>query len=203
MEEHMDDHIDDRAELYALGLLEPEEIDRADAHAAICDICAAKLGRASLAVANIVDASQRHTRRMPVWPLAVAAAFAVASAAMLQQNLALHGALADDGALLDTLVMSHFSHEQFSTPAGKPIDAKAIYERHGEWFEIVAAGQPSWSVTMVGKDGSRTTLPPFTKRGAAEIVFARPPHATAEIVLRDDAGNTVGTVKPELAPEKE
>lgn len=199
----MDDHIDEQAELYALGLLEPDDIERIDAHAATCDLCAMKLGKASLAVANIVDASQRQTRRLPIWPLAVAAAFAVTSAVVLQQNVALHGALADDGVLLDTMVMSHFSHEQFQAPGGKPIDAKAIYERHGEWFEILAAGQPAWNVTLVGRDGSRTQLPPFVKRGAASIVFTRPAHPTASIELRDAGGNTVGTVKPELAAETE
>lgn len=199
----MHDPIDEQAELYALGLLEPDDCERIDAHAGTCDLCAVKLGCASLAVTSIVDAARRQTRRRPVWPLAVAAAFAVTSGVALQQNMILHGALANDGLLLDTLVTSHFAHQQFQGPDGKTIDAKAIYERHGEWFEILAAGQPAWSVTLVGRDGSRTRLPSFTRRGTSSIVFARPTHVAESIELQDTAGTVVGSVRPGLATETE
>jgi hypothetical protein len=52
------------------------------------------------------------------WPLAIAAAFAIAAAALLGQNAFMHGALDRDGVFLATLVDSHFEHTQFQTPQG-------------------------------------------------------------------------------------
>jgi hypothetical protein len=196
-----DEHIDEEAELYAIGLLAPAPRDRSDAHAAICDLCARRLGNASRAIANIVDASQRRAERRPRWPLAVAAAFAVTSAVTVQQNLALHGALGDDGRLLDTMVTSHFAHRQFTGPAGEEIDAKAIYDHHGAWFEILAAGEPEWNVILVAPDGSHTRVARFVKRGKASMAFFRAAHGVASIELQDAAGSTVGTVNPEIPLE--
>ena len=96
-------------------------------------------------------------------PVAVAAAFALTSGVLLQQNAALRGALAEDGRSYDQLVQSHFVHAQFTSPAGTPIAAKAIYEAHGRWFQIVAERPADWHVALIGPGGERrevTERPP-------------------------------------------
>ena len=100
------DHFDEELEHYALGLLEPEERDRIDEHVRACDVCAERLGRAEAAVAALVTGSQqRRAWRLPAWPVAVAAAFALTSAVLFGQNVALRGAMNADGHVLDTLVL--------------------------------------------------------------------------------------------------
>jgi hypothetical protein len=197
-------HIDQEAELYALGMLDDDERARIDEHLRGCDACTRAVGTAEAAVVAVLDATQRTPqRRVPRWPFAVAAAFAIAAAGLLGENLFLHGALDNDGTVLATMVNSHFDHEQFQTPQGAPLGAKAIYERHGKWYEILLDGTPSWHVVFVRPDGTRDPVPEaFARRGAASVVLAVPPAAVRTIELEDPDGHVVGTVKPVLA-EKE
>ena len=73
------------------------------------------------------------------------------------------------------MVDSHFVHAQFQAPGGAELPAKAIYERHGKWYEIVADGTPAWRVVFVRPDGTRDPAgSDFARRGAASIVFLAP-----------------------------
>jgi len=198
-------HIDQEAELYALGLLDEDERARIDVHVATCIACAQRLGQAEAALTALVDATTRLSAARPParWPLAVAAAFALASAALLEQNLGLHGALNADGALLAALVDSHFDHAQFASVHG-PIAAKAIYERHGAWYEIVADGAPSWRVVFVRPDGTReAATAPFARRGAASIMYVAHAAPVRSIELEDAAGHVIAGVRPTLQVETE
>jgi hypothetical protein len=170
-----------------------------------CDLCAQRLGRAESAVAALVERSQkRRTWRLPSWPIAVAAAFALTSGVLIEQNLALRGALAEDGRSYDALVQSHFAHEQFTSPAGTPIAAKAIYEQHGRWFQIVAVRAPDWHVTLVGPDGQRRTVAERpVARGAASLLFVDADVPVAAIELDDAQGRTIATVRPAVTIDKE
>src|SRR5665213_3669815 len=97
-------HIDQEAELYALGMLEDEERARVDEHLLTCEPCTVLVGGAEAAVAALVDATQQRQpeRRTAWWPVGIAAAFAIAAAGLLGQNVILHGALANDGTVLAT-----------------------------------------------------------------------------------------------------
>jgi hypothetical protein len=199
-------HIDQDAELYALGMLDDDERARVDEHLLACEACLVLVGNAEAAVAALIDSTQerRPKQRRAWWPLAVAAAFAIAALGLLGQNLVLHGALSNDGALLATLIDSHFDHTQFQAVGGKEIAAKAIYERHGKWYEILADGTPAWHVVFVRPDGTRDpAAAEFAHRGAASIVYLAPSTPVRSIDLEDGAGHVVGSVKPALEAAKQ
>ena len=150
-------HIDHEADLYALGMLDDDERARIDEHLLTCEPCTVLVGNAEATVAALIDTTQerRSAPRRAWWPVAVAAAFALSTLGLLGESIVLHGALNDDGALLATLVNSHFDHTQFQAGGGRDIPAKAIYERHGRWYEILADGTPAWHVVLVRPDGTR------------------------------------------------
>jgi hypothetical protein len=199
-------HIDQEAELYALGMLEDDERARVDEHLLACEPCMVLVGQAEAAVAALVDSTQQRqpVRRTAWWPLATAAAFAIAAAGLLGQNLSLHGALTSDGTVLATMVNSHFDHTQFQAPGGAEIPAKAIYERHGKWYEILADGTPAWHVVFVRPDGTRDpATAEFARRGDASIVYLAPSTPVKSIDLEDAAGHVVGSVRPTVQAEQE
>lgn len=199
-------HIDQEAELYALGMLEDDERARVDEHLRDCLPCTVLVGEAEAAVAALIDATQnRRTAPRPArWPVAAAAACAVAALGLLGQNLVLRGALNTDGSLLATMVDSHFNHAQFQAPSGAELAAKAIYERHGKWYEILADGTPAWHVVFVRPDGTRDPAPAgFTHRGAASVVYLAPATPVRAIQLEDASGRVIGSVRPVLLKEQE
>jgi anti-sigma factor RsiW len=199
-------HIDQEAELYALGMLEDDERARVDEHLSSCEACTVLVGEAEAAVAALVDSTQqrRPERRPAWWPIGIAAAFAIASAGLLGQNVIMRGALGNDGALLATMVDSHFDHAQFQAPGGAEISAKAIYERHGKWYEILADGTPAWHVVFVRPDGTRDPASSdFARRGSASIVYLAPSTPVRTIDLEDASGRVVGSVRPAVQAEQE
>jgi hypothetical protein len=192
-------HIDQEAELYALGMLDDEERARVDDHLIACEPCTVLVGQAEAAVAALDDSTQerRGERRAAWWPVAVAAAFAVAAMGLLGQNVIMRSALGSDGAILAMMVNSHFDHTQFQAPGGAEIPAKAIYERHGKWFEILADGTPAWHVVFVRPDGTRDPAgAEFSRRGAASIVYVAQSAPVRSIDLEDATGHVVGSVHP-------
>jgi hypothetical protein len=200
-------HIDQEAELYALGMLSDDERARIDEHLLACEQCAALVGRAEATVAALIDSTQvrnRSQRRTAWWPIAVAAAFAVTAAGLFGQNTVMRGALSNDGALIATMVDSHFDHTQFRAPNGAEIPAKVIYERHGKWYEILADGTPEWRVFLVRPDGTRAAANAgFAHRGVASIAYVAPSAPLRSIELEDAAGHVVGTVRPAVQAERE
>lgn len=197
-------HIDQEAELYALGMLDDDERARVDEHLLACEPCTVLVGQAEATVAALIDTTQqRHPQRRGAWwPMAAAAAFAIAAGGLLAQNVSLHTALGNDGNLLATMVDSHFDHAQFQAPGGAELQAKAIYERHGKWYEILAAGTPAWHVVFVRPDGTRDPAEAdFARRGAAEVIYLAPATPVKSINLEDAAGHVVGSVHPALLPD--
>ena len=194
-------HIDRDAELYALGMLDDAERERVDAHLTTCVDCTRRVGAAEAVLTALIDVT-RHApqRRAPRWPIAVAAAFALATLGLIAQSFLMHGEIDRDGAILSTLVNSHFDHAQFQTPQGAPLGAKAIYERHGKWYAILADGTPSWRVVFVQPDGMRNVEPAhFARRGASSVMLVSPSTPVRTIELDDTGGHIVGTVQPALA----
>jgi hypothetical protein len=222
---HHDGHLEDEAELYALGMLDEHESARVDAHARTCDACAERLGRAEATVAAMAEATvspstaavpqvplvprlaiRRAPRfNLPAWSAAAAAlALAVSTGVLADQNVALRHAVNSDGGAMLAMVRSHFSHAQFTSPAGGPMDAKVIYEPHGRWYEVLAVGaDPSWRLAAV-RDGKTIELPQrFSSRG--DVAVLGPVAAAApmrELQLRDGSGRLVGVVRPPLASSR-
>lgn len=197
-------HVDDDAALYALGMLEDADRARIDAHVRRCAACAARLGEAEAGVAALAEAeaasgARRAAPRFAAWgALAAAFVLAVTSAVLGAQNAALRADVASDGAVLGTLVRSHFLHAQFVAPSGAPIAAKVIYERGGAWYEILALGAgPGWQVTAIGRDGAPLAVrAPFAARGETAVAFVRDAGPLRELRLSDPAGRLVGVVRP-------
>ncbi len=199
-------HIDQEAELYALGMLDDDERARIDEHLLTCEPCTVRVGHAEATVAALIDSTQvrRPKRNTAWWPTAIAAAFAVAATGLLGQNVILRGALAGDGTALAMMVDSHFDHTQFQAPGGAAIPAKAIYERHGKWYEILAVGTPAWHVVFVRPDGTRDPAgAEFARRGSASIVTLAPLTPVKSIDLEDASGHVVGSVHPVVQSEQE
>ncbi len=210
-----ENHIDDTAELYALGMLDESERERVDAHVRDCVPCLERLGRAeatvaAMAEANIekfapvVDLAAHRRRSVPAWAgYAAAAVFAISTGVLAQQNHVLSGAVHSDGLMLGAMVRSHFAHAQFSSPSGTPLEAKVIYERHGQWYDIVALdAQPSWRLAVV-RDGSTVVMPQsFTQRGNADVMTLRDMGRVRELQLRDANGTVIGRVRPAVAAEE-
>ena len=197
------DHFDEELELYALGMLEPQERDRVDEHVRTCDACAERLGRAEAAVTALVAGSQqRRFWRMPSLPVAVAAAFALTSGVLFGQNVALRGALASDGHVLDMLVLSHFVHVPFTATTAEPVDAKVIYEQHGRWYQIVAERPADWGVSVTRADGvvQKIAAKPQARGTASTLALAALGPVRA-IDLIDANGRLIAHAHPVIAAD--
>ncbi len=140
-------HLDDDAELHALGLTSPERAAEIEAHITECDAC-----RARVVAAEAVAASLAATlppipvaapSRRPWWPaLATAAAVIFAFAGVIEGNAA---RTADretrrTSVALTAIASSHFSHATLVSE--RSVVAKALYARNGAWCYIIATGGP-------------------------------------------------------------
>jgi hypothetical protein len=225
------DHLEERAELYALGMLDADDVARIDAHVAECGACEQRIGAAEAAVAALVDATQppeaapaevrsriprpapapanlgeyRAVRRRPLWlpawaGSAVAAVFAAATVFLGVQNAGLRTHIADDGLIFGALVASHFSHAQFSSPAGAAVAAKVVYERRGGWYEIFATGIDPHTRVAAVRAGTAVELPErFSRSGTSLALSVRGLGRVDEFRLLDGAGRTLAAVRPAYA----
>jgi hypothetical protein len=221
-------HITEEAELYALGLLEEPERRAIDEHLAICDACTRRIARAEATVLTLVEATTRvetapqslglrviraqsqPASRMPArraaWiAVAAAALLAVSVGALAQQHVALVATIDGDNETLSSLVHSHFEHAQFVAPGGAPIEAKVLYERHGAWYEIIAApGSTQWSIAVTRRGAPDLILANrFVARGDAVFMRFTNPGVISQLELRDGSGHVLGVVKPLVAREVE
>ena len=199
------DHFEEELELYALGMLEPDDQVRVDDHVRTCDECAERLGRAEAAVTALVAGAQRRRAwRLPSWPVAVAAAFALTSAVLFGQNVALRGALASDGHMLDAIVLSHFVHVPFRAVTPEPVDAKVIYEQHGRWYQIVAERPADWSATVTRADGTVQKVDGKPEaRGSASTLALAGLGPLRAIDLRDASGRLIAHANPVLSADRQ
>lgn len=158
----MSNHIDELAELYALGTLDEAERAAIDAHALECDACAQRLGEAadtiafmeqSVAVPASLDrrmtgvfarSSRLSTFRIP--GALAAAAFVIGLLPSfwfwsVAQNARSFDA--DRQHAVQAMVNSHFAHAQFAPLETNAPKAKLIYARTGNWLYVVAqTGRP-------------------------------------------------------------
>ncbi len=141
-------HLDDDAELYALGLLGADRTAAIEAHLAECGECRARVIAAEAAAASLASAllpmpaaaaSEAAARRG--WSALAAAAALVFAATAAVEGVAAHAAsarqAATDTALL-AIAGSHFNHVTLAGERG--VVAKALYARDGAWCYVVAHG---------------------------------------------------------------
>jgi hypothetical protein len=187
-------HIDDLAELYALGSLDERERVAVDAHVAQCPACLRKLGEAEETLLALeaqyvpvqppaaLDENMRFERKASSgWWLVVAAAFVIGllpSVPLLLQRQA-HGE-GDIAAI--AILHSHFSHSQFSGADSAP-SAKVLYARDRAWLYVMVEGAQHYDVYKV-RGGIATRLGTIAPQGATSNLFVELPGALDRVELR-------------------
>jgi anti-sigma factor RsiW len=168
----MTDHIGDDAALYALGMLEPDERDRIDAHAASCDACVRLLGQAEadvtaailtqpIAAPPVADLASKRAAvakparyAMPVRALAAALVVALLPLGYFyQQNRAMQVAMS-----MESDAMTRMAASPHKVVAFAGSDAKVIYGKDGSWYCVVVHGVRTPMNVMWMHDGTQTDL---------------------------------------------
>lgn len=157
-------HLDDDAELYALGLTERVRDAEIEAHLARCGDCRARVVAAEAAAAALAaalppmpaaDASPQRSAEAPRpvalaaaprrawWPALASAAALVFAATTAFEGFSAHAAssrLARTDVALAAIASSHFGHTTLTSAPG--VVAKALYARDGAWCYVLATGAP-------------------------------------------------------------
>ena len=196
MNDPRNEHLEEAAELYALGALSDDERAAAEAHIAQCGACARRVGHAEETLADLVqpqtpsaqlDRRVRATfaRRGSVrafYPL-VAAALIVAllpGAFLWQRDRDLRAADAVNRQAVAAMIGSHFLHSQFVGVAADAPPAKAIFARNGAWVYVIAVTGRDLTLTAGGH-----VLGKLSGTGNERAIFVEHPPATRSLILSD------------------
>ncbi len=182
----MTQHLDENAELYALGDLEPDERAAVEQHIATCATCAQRVADAEGVVAALastlpsVAPAARHVRlRSSPWLIATAAVVALGFAILGWEESSLRYERANTTVALQTIVHSHFLHIMMDATSSASPNVKVLYARDGAWIYVVA-------------DAERSDLRVIlTRDGVARMWYA------------DGAADSLDAVDPERAPPHE
>lgn len=203
-------HLDDDAELYALGLTERERDAEIEAHLAECGDCRARVIAAEEAAASLAaalppaPADAKRAQGAPVRPAAERGAWwpslAAAAAVVLGLTAAAEGFIAQSASAqlartdvaLTAIASSHFGHTTLTSDPG--IVAKAIYARDGAWCYVVASGAPRGAHVIVRRGGAARDLGALDA-GAPATLFVRDPGRPDSIEVVAD-GRAVARGKP-------
>lgn len=209
----MSEHIGDDAELYALGLLEPERRGEIDAHVVSCDACLRLLGEAEETAASLAGAlpsvtpsellgarlsrSSRPVARSRAWyaGIALAAAMLIALGASWLQIGSLRDKLHAEDLAVATLVHSHFLHVTMTTtPAAGALAAKVVYARDGGWVYVLV-DRPGGAVDVVATiDGKPWQGGTAIAADDTATLLLHPPGRPTTIEIRRD-GSLLATAK--------
>ncbi len=186
-----DTHIDENAELYALGALDEMERTRVERHVHACDLCAKRLGEAEATVLHLIEGreTRRQATRSPV-PIAaaVAAAFLIGllpwGITSLGERAAVESAHQQQLAMR-AMIAGHFVHAPFVARVPGAPPAKVIYARDGGWlYVIVAPGSHPLDV-VVFAGGRHTKVASLAASTAARSAFVNEPTRVEFVELRD------------------
>lgn len=209
-------HIEDRAELYALGALDPAETSAIETHLRECSTCAQIVGTAERDVALIALRESRRnappelTRRIErtlaatrmralprtgrhPWPLgvALAAAFLVGllpSAYFWSEYRTLHGTMLAQNAVMERLASADHRTAAFHTVHGAS-RAEVVYAPDGSWY-LVVVRDPSRTLAVAWMhDGERTMLGNAVPRGGLAMLYLPKSHRMDRLALMD--GNRI------------
>lgn len=194
-----DQHIDELAELYALGVLDDAQRAAVDAHVQTCMECAQRLGEAETLIADSIvereppaDLDRRmHAafapRRAPGmrWGALVAAAFVLGLLpgvlfGIFQSRTSSFDRDRDQA--IAAMVNSHFVHAQFTTLTPDAPKAKVIYGRGKTWRFFVAQTNHAYTV-QAQENGASTTLGTLHVSGNAAELFVRQSSARSYTLL--------------------
>jgi hypothetical protein len=198
---HDIEHVNEDAELYALGALGDLERARVERHVRTCDECAARVGEASSAILQLIesDASDRFpaTTRVPhfsnaprAWIAAlVAAAMIVAflpfGLMTMRSSMESHRAQDGQQVALSAMLAGHFSHAPFVANAPGAPDAKVVYAREGGWIYVIAAPGKNRLDIAIAHDGRRTIVASMPPNDAVRSSFVAVPGRPDAVELLD------------------
>jgi hypothetical protein len=180
-------HLDDDAELYALGLTDRERDAEIEAHLAACGACRTRVVAAESAAASLAAALPPMAAAAPrrAWwaTVATAAAVVFAATAAFEGTTARTAStqLARTDAALGAIAASHFGHTTLTAESG--VVAKALYARDGSWIYVVTENAPR-GAHVVLREGAATRDLGALDAGTPATLFARAPGHAAEISVR-------------------
>ena len=204
----MIEHIDEFAELYALGSLDDLERARVERHAATCAPCAQRLSDAEETVAEIAagapafEPSERLRARLQAsigsprrgfamhwWQgaLAVAAALVLALIpawlAVDRSRVVSQAMRQDERALARIAAAQTFNRAAFMAHGNRPMDAKVLYGPHGDWYYIVVMHpKPDMQVAYV-HNGRMEMLGTVAMHGESGTLYLPVNHKMDELAL--------------------
>jgi anti-sigma factor RsiW len=189
-------HLEEEAELYALGALSDAERAAAEEHIAQCDACARRVGQAEETLAELVRPQAppaqldrrvhavfaRRSSARAFYPLAAAALIValLPGAFFWQRDRDLRASDAVNRQAVAAMIGSHFLHAQFVKVAADAPAAKAIFARDGAWVYVIAVTDRDLTLNA----GSRA-LGKLTGTGNERALFVEHPSATRSLVLMD------------------
>lgn len=203
------EHIEELAELYALGALDDAERASVLAHVHSCSACAQRLGQAEAVIAELtpemeppasLDVRVRHafTRQRRVvpmrWQSLVAAAFIIGLlpglifAALYKPAVPFQ---ADRDRAIAAMVNSHFSHAQFTALTPDAPKAKVLYGHGARWRFFVAQSTHAYAVQAQTPRGTSIIGTLHVSGGAAELFV---PQSDARIYVLLDGTRPVARV---------
>jgi len=194
-------HVDENAELYAIGALSDTERAAVDAHVATCASCAQRIGEAEETVAAMsvrqtavpsqLDRRMRASfapRSLPrsLYSLVAAALILglLPSALLWQRDRDLNAIDATRQQAASAMVHSHFLHAPFTGMAPGAPAAKAIFARTGAWLYVIATTDRDYTVA-VDDHGVRRDLGVLKGTGTERELFVAGPPKVKEVFLFD------------------
>ncbi|HEY8315046.1 MAG TPA: zf-HC2 domain-containing protein [Candidatus Baltobacteraceae bacterium] len=202
-------HIEDLAELYALGTLDDLEREEVARHVASCPACAARLHRAEATVAAMAElepryippealdrriseitarARREHWANMRTFATAIAAALVVAIGAFayaMTQNMAMHRTIAQDDRALAQIAQTQFAHAPFQG-AHVATDAQVLYSKDGAWYYVVVM-HPDPTMTIAYRhDGKMDMLGKLQMHGSSGTLYLPVNHKMDDLALLDN-----------------
>lgn len=210
----MIDHIDDLAELYAVGSLDEVAAARVERHAAQCAACATRLHEAETTVAEVAQAQavplrdapaplrarldrslDRGLPRVLTWhPFAAAVAAAIVLALIptfvaIDRSTAMLAMRQDERALARLASAgTQIDHAQFMSGT-EPMNAKVLYGPHGDWYYVVVMHPRAGMQVAYVHGGRMEMLGRVQMHGESGTLYLPVNHKMDELALLE--GTTV------------
>jgi anti-sigma-K factor RskA len=204
------DHIEELAELYAIGSLDRQEREQVERHVAGCARCASRLDEAERAVAEMAagqpqyepPSALRERLRASVAPpraraaqhwglvgLAFAAALAIAFIptwlAVDRTRVVSQAMRQDERALAQLAKAQAFNRADFMA-RNKPMDAKVLYGTKGDWYYVIVMHpRPGMQVAYV-HGGRMEMLGTVAMHGESGTLYLPVNHKMDELALLED-----------------
>jgi energy-converting hydrogenase Eha subunit A len=195
-------HLDDDAELYALGFTERERSEEIEAHLATCAACCARVAAAESVAASLaaalppMPAAKPRRQSQTWWPqLATAAAVVFAATTALEGGL-VHGEsqrVQRTDVALTALASTHFAHTTLTSRPG--LIVKTIYSRDGAWAYVVASGAPAGAHVVLRQGSAQRDLGALDDGTPATLFIQQPGRGDEYDIVAN--GNVIAHGKPQ------